>query len=310
MRIDWIECTLKGTASPILADLKRFFRAWQELDNGGMGYDQSARVWDTGRVYWSSTRRDMGVHVRLPPSALEAAGVDAVAVLGEFYRKGAHFTRLDIAADDTTGQLSLETIREKIVAGDVVTRARRVNEIRALVGLGHTLYFGSRESSTFGRIYDKAAEQITAGKLYVGHWIRAEVEFKRERAHAAAEFICRNVETWREAAQGWFLAFIDFKEHGTDENKSRWETCTWWLSFLDYASKVRLVLSRVVKTVDDVKQWVNKQVAPSLFVLASTIGHDDLFQMVGEASARLSSRHLEMIESYGRMSGALARAGP
>jgi phage replication initiation protein len=309
MRIDWIECTLKGATASILADLKQFFRTWQELDHGGMGYDQSARVWETGRVYWSSTRWDMGVHVRLPPSALEAAGAEAVAVLGEFYRKDASFTRLDIAADDTKGQLSLETIREKIVAGDMVTRARQVHEILALVGLGHTLYFGSRESSTFGRIYDKAAEQMKAGKLYVGHWIRVELEFKRERAHAAAEFICQNVETWRAAAQGWFLAFLDFKEHGVDENKSRWETSAWWLAFLDYASKVRLFISRVVKTVDDVKQWVNKQVAPSLFVLASTIGHDDLFRMVGEASARLSSRHVEMIESYGQMLGAMTQAG-
>ena len=132
-----------------------------------------------------------------------------------------------------------------------------------------------------------------------------EFEYKGARAQAVADYIVTHRVNWREAAMGWFLAYLDFKEPGTDENKSRWKTCDWWLKFLEYASKVRLFISRVTKTVDDVKRWVNKQVAPSLFVLSMTIGHDDLFHMVGEASARLSNKHLDMIQSYGQMLGAM-----
>jgi phage replication initiation protein len=309
MKIDWIEFTLKGSQARLLGELKLYFGEWQELDGGGLGYDRSAKVWQTGRVYWSSVRPDMGVHVRLPPTAMQTVGVDHLSILKDFMPMGAKVTRLDIAADDTLGQLSLDTIREKVIAGEFVLRARLVNETRTLLGgVGDTIYFGSRESNTLVRIYDKAAEQSTKGKLFLGHWIRVEMELKRERAHAAAEFIHEHVDTWREEARGWMLAFLDFKEPGVDENKSRWETCAWWSSFLDYASKVRLFVERVVKTVEDVKYWVNKQVTPSLYVLAATIGHDELFEMVGEASVRLSPRHVEMIQSYGQMLGEMNQA--
>jgi len=41
--------------------------------------------------------------------------------------------------------------------------------------------------------------------------------------------------------------------------------------------------------------------ADSLFVLAATVGHDELFEIVGEASARLSERQVDMIEEYRQM---------
>jgi len=314
MKTDWIECTVKGVTASVVSALRQYFRAdWQDNDYGGLGYDASATVWESGRVFWSTVRADMGVHVRLPPSSLAASGVDPVAVLCDFYAMGAQFTRVDIAMDDTQGLLDLKEIARKTEDKcEIVCQAHAGIRHKGTFGKtkdGHTETYGSRQSETFVRIYDKAAEQMAKTGEFIAHWVRVEFEYKGTRAQAVAEYMATHRDDWQEAARGWFLAYLDFKEPGEDANKSRWKTCDWWLKFLEYASKVRLFISRVTKTVDDVKHWVNKQVAPSLFVLSMTIGHDDLFHMVGEASARLSRKHVNMIQSYGQMLGAMNQAG-
>jgi phage replication initiation protein len=315
MKIDWIRCTLKGVRRDMIIRLKELIGGiWQDNDFGGMGYDQSATVWETGRVFWSSVRPEMGVHVQLPSGALTASGLDPVALVCALLAMGGQFKRLDVAADDTRGDLDMSEISRKTEDKcEIVCLAQNGDKRKGTFGKnrdGHTENYGSRFSQTFVRIYDKAAQIKAQTGETVGHWIRVEFEYKDHRAQAVAEYIATHRDTWREAAQGWFLSYLDFKEPGEDVNKSRWTTCEWWLKFLEYASKVRLFLSRVTKTVDDVKRWVNKQVAPSLFVLAMTIGHDDIFDMVGEASTRLSNKHVNMIESYGQMLRAMGRANP
>ena len=96
---------------------------------------------------------------------------------------------------------------------------------------------------------------------------------------------------------------MEFKERGADSNVSRWLPSSWWLDFLERASKARIVVASEERTLEDVKQWVEKQVAPSLFVLAATIGHDELFEIVGEGSGRISERQVNMIEAYNKMLG-------
>ena len=278
MRNDWIACTINERTSSVMPKLRAYFRGdWRENDFGGMGYDASASVWNNGRVFWSTVRADMGVHIRLPPSALAASGVDPVAVLCDLHAMGAQFTRVDIALDDTLGLLDLKEIARKTEDKcEIVCQAHAGLRHKGTFGKtqdGHTETYGSRQSETFVRIYDKAAEQSAKTGKIIGHWVRVEFEYKGDRAQAVADYIATHRDNWQEAARGWFFRYLDFKEPGEDENKSRWKTCDWWLKFLEYASKERLFISRVVKTVDDVENWVDKQVTPSLYMLAMTIGH-------------------------------------
>jgi phage replication initiation protein len=101
---------------------------------------------------------------------------------------------------------------------------------------------------------------------------------------------------------------LEFKERGADSNVSRWLPSSWWLDFLERASKARIVVASEERTLEDVKQWVEKQVAPSLFVLAATIGHDELFEIVGDGSGRLSERQVNMIEAYNKMLAQMNRS--
>ena len=67
---------------------------------------------------------------------------------------------------------------------------------------------------------------------------------------------------------------------------------------MEHASKVRLFIERMVHTVEDVKNWVEKQVTPSLFVLTQTIGRENLLRLVDDAANRLSTKQEDLILSY------------
>jgi phage replication initiation protein len=277
---------------------------------GGSARDANDHGRTSGRVFWSSTSPDMGGHVRLPGGALKMLQRDPVATLCDFRDMQGKFTRIDVAADDFEGLLILELIRSKLIAKEFVSYARNVTEVKALQGIGHTLYFGSRESESFMRIYDKRAEQTNAGieLKFEGPWVRVEMEFKHKRADAVGAYIYSHRDAWGIEAAGWFRNFLEFKERGADSNVSHWLPSSWWLDFLERASKARIVVASEERTLEDVKDWVQKQVAPSLFVLAATIGHDELFEIVGDGSGRLSERQVNMIEAYNKMLAQMNRS--
>jgi phage replication initiation protein len=312
MFVDWLSVTVPGDSLKVKDPILSYFGTSETLDGGGMGYDCSAKVCGTGRVFWASVRQDMGVHVRLPASALKALPRDALSVLGDFLAMQGKATRLDLAADDFNGLLNMDVMREKILKKEFVCRARSGSEVRSLFGgAGHTLYFGSRESDTFLRIYDKAAEQADLGVdvSCCPLWIRTEMELKNNRADAAAQYIYTHREDWQIEAAGWLLNFLDYKDPGTDSNVSRWDTSPFWSAFVEDAKKSRIVSVQQERTVEDVRDWIDRQVTPSLFVLEATVGHEEVFQMVAEGSGRLKDHHKKMIEDYNKMLAAMNRGG-
>lgn len=308
MFIDWLSVTIPGATQNTKDHLLSYFGNSEPLDGGGMGYDCSAKVCGTGRVFWSSVRQDMGVHVRLPASALKALPHNADTVLSDFVGMHGKFTRVDLATDDFEGVLDMDVMQSKILKKEFVCRARSGSEIRALFGgAGHTLYFGSRESDTFLRMYDKAAEQANLGVdvSCCRSWIRVEMELKNDRADVAAHYIDQHREDWSTEAAGWLLSFLDFKDPGTDSNVSRWITSPWWNLFVVHAQKSRIASVQEERTVEDIRDWVGRQVIPSLFVLEATLGHKKFFQMVAEGSARLKEHHKKMIADYNKMLAAM-----
>jgi phage replication initiation protein len=157
------------------------------------------------------------------------------------------------------------------------------------------------------RIYDKAAEQADLGVdvSCCQSWIRAEMELKNDRADVAAHYIDQHRKDWSNEAAGWLLGFLDFKDPGTDSNVSRWETSPWWSLFVEQAKKSRIASVQQERTVEDVRDWVDRQVIPSLFVLEATLGHQEFFRMVAEGSARLKEHHKKMIADYNKMLAAM-----
>ena len=105
------------------------------------------------------------------------------------WRRKGHFGRIDVAMDDRSGVIDIERIYASVVAGNCVSHFRKSRLIAGLdlgsgVETGKTICMGSRQSDTYLRIYDKAAEQRAKEKPVEGTWVRWEMEWKDERADA------------------------------------------------------------------------------------------------------------------------------
>lgn len=305
---DWIAGTIKlkkKTLIHVLSEVQNYFAGygmtWLELEHGYNGYSKAAKVGSSCKVLWRPDRLDMGVHVVIPASGIAEMGVSFEAICRDLHYVGLVASRFDFAADDFDGLLDMDVIRAKADGKkEVVSRAKHVRELRDLAGgSGETIYFGDRESEMFVRVYDKRQERLDKGeKCEREHWIRVEPELKGARAHAAFLYVVTHPEGWHEAACGWLRSHLDFKEPGEDEQKSRWETSSWWLAFLANAAKLRLAIGEQVKTVERVRRWVKKQVTPSLLVLGKTIGYEELFSDILEAASRLSIEQEHMIDCW------------
>lgn len=220
---------------------------------------------------------------------LEAEGrvQDYAEFVGDVMGIGGKFSRIDFAIDDREGIIDLDVIQQAAEEGRLSTHFRnwRVEEGWRVVGGGkeggRTLYFGKRTSSVMVRIYDKAAQEGVPG-----HWVRVEIEAKDERAQALVEaFHARGMQVVAE----YLLALLDFKEQGEHSLRSRWQTAAWWAALLDTTRKLRLRIAGTVQTLEQVKRWLQKQVAPSLAILMMASGGDldELLRIIEEGRYRV-----------------------
>lgn len=305
---DWLEGTIdlkktKNTVIHTVSNLQAYFAGlgltWLELDRGSLGYSHSAKVGSSIRVSWSPERAEMGVHITMPASGLAEIGASFESICSDFYHLGMKASRLDIAGDDFEGVLDLRSMAAKVERGEFVCRGKSADLIKSLWGgSGCTIAFGKRESQSYLRVYDKAAEQADKGKGVFTSWIRVELESKGDRAQAIFLQIVTNPEGWRELALGWLRSYLEFKEVGEPSQKTRWQASAFWLEFLDNASKLRLVLPGIVKTIEDVREWVKRQVVPSLYALGQTIGWEKVFSDILEGEYRVSKSLESLMLSF------------
>lgn len=157
---------------------------------------------------------------------------------------------------------------------------------------GSTVYIGAESSSFRARIYDKALEQGTEN-----HWIRVELVMRHENANAFAEKLVDSETVGKLAAQviNDKFSFID----RDDSNISRCTVCDWWAKFVDELEAVRLVAREVVQhPVEHIKEWLRKQIAPSLAIIVETLGLPALSGIYENGLCRLSGGQESLIADY------------
>lgn len=198
---------------------------------------------------------------------LEAQGrvTDWPQFIGDVLGIGGKFTRIDFAYDDRAGYLNLDQVQESLEHHKVNTHFRKWRPIEAERAIGQetspgrTICIGSRSSNNYIRIYDKAAQQGIEG-----HWNRLEIEVKGDNAQILAGWYTTRGEN---AVDEYLNAIIEFKEVGESSERSRWPVAAWWATFIDTAKKLRFRLATEARTVDQVWDWVKRQVLPSLHIL-------------------------------------------
>ena len=205
-------------------------------------------------------------------------------------------SRIDLALDDVSGELTLARVKRAVRAGAVSCRAkdyRRMESGKIATGevTGETFYFGSAQSRTQYRIYDKAAEQGVSG-----HWIRCEGQYRNENANQVAKMIRdAGMDEIGSVYCGLLRGYLNFLTPSkTDTNKSRWKAAQWWLDLLQGAEKLKLSLPKTKPTMERKKEYFTKQAAPTMAMLFKYYGPETMADIMVNGMARLTAEQREL----------------
>jgi phage replication initiation protein len=269
---------------------------WSDSERGSRGY-KNGKIRGNVRV-WFDGGTGMGVHVDVSGSGCrQLEGEKVVSDWRQFFGKlideGAKFCRVDAAIDERAGLLSLEVMEKHLRAEEYVSRSRAWMILesgeKGSAATGKTINFGKRVSGMCVRAYNKSAQQGLPG-----HWIRVELEAKDERAQGLVKVV---IGSGANGVAGVLRGFLDFKDVGANQQKTRWATAPWWLEFVASAAKVRIALEPKERSVQRVICWLQDQIAPSLAViaLAQGAGVGVLADIIDQGLSRLRPRHLSLL---------------
>lgn len=142
-------------------------------------------------------------------------GIDERTLVGFAMRiPGFHCTRVDLTCDVQGGEYcDPHEILQAFIAGVCVTKARTANRVdnwKAGERGGCTIYIGSRESLTFLRVYDKAAQTGDPES-----WTRIEVECKGDVANNVCAAIAAHgvIEPTKEAIRRYIRTGVQWFDH-------------------------------------------------------------------------------------------------
>jgi DNA relaxase NicK len=292
--------------------LRSTFEPGETVEKKIYGYGQTASVLETGVMMWDYEKPELGIHLRLPSSALATWKKGLWLLLQIMVNNGGKFTRLDIAYDDFRGDLDLDLIEHHWMTGEVNSRfksmsryyepSQKGDKTKVLQGLT----FGIRkDSGSYLRIYNKALEQIKRGnEAGYEHWTRVELETKDGKATNIAKTLLK-LATEQERST-WLVGILTglfdvVLSPGTDTNKSRWSRVVWWESFVNGVSKQRLNLPEIKATLEQVKRWFMRTVSSMAAVILladhgeNMTGYDWLIQAMQIGESKFKDRHRQLI---------------
>lgn len=233
---DWLSFTSKKhTPEQLIEALGLSHCPWTQL-NGARGY--------MDRLYFGSIsihfngRDDMGVWCEMSGqgcrnfedlSTLSGKWKDIFSFIHD---NCLHITRLDVAFDDHTGLLDIDTIAKDTEEQRFVSRMKFWQTTRSSQGV--SVMIGSPQSKVRVRIYDKAAERgFDDGR----HWVRIELQLRDGRAEEFSK-IPMGIG---EAFAGVLLNYLRFVEPDeTDSNKSRWQMAEYWADLVGDIGRIKI----------------------------------------------------------------------
>jgi hypothetical protein len=309
--LGWFRFTVSdSTADEVMA---RVGGEWIKDKKGFLGYRQGwlsrGHAGGLGRIGTAASWAPREVHVDLSQELISDWTYQKFhdVAMWVFEKKG-HFGRIDVALDDRNGVIDVDRIYAAVKAGHCVSHFR---QSRLIAGLdlgsgsdtGKTLCMGSRQSDTYLRIYDKAAEQRAKEKPVEGTWIRWEMEWKAERADAVGMALSGlDQDQFQKYIVGVFRSALDFRDcTRADDPKDRYYAplLDWWKVLTEGMQRARLEIAKSVKKIEEVKRWAEKSLSPMLGLLCAhpEAGERWLVSTIVEGVERWRSKHLALLAS-------------
>jgi hypothetical protein len=262
-----------------------------------------------GRIAAGSKLRPKEVHVDLSQELISDWSYEHLQSVARWVlTKNGHFGRIDVAMDDRSGVIGIDQIYASVVAGNCVSHFRKSQLVAGLdlgsgVQTGQTICLGSRQSDTYLRIYDKAAEQRAKERPVDGTWVRWEMEWKDERAGAVGLALSvLDAERFQKYLVGVFRTAVDFRDcTRADDPKDRYHAplLAWWKVLTEGMQRAKLEVVKAVKKIEDVKQWAEKSLSPMLGLLCAhpEAGERWLVSTIIEGVERWRAKHYALLAS-------------
>jgi hypothetical protein len=230
-----------------------------------------------------------------------------LAVFKYIGEKGFRASRIDWAGDVFTDPTFIDFVQGKLEAKHATMRwkawePRQKHRLGKGVLPGRTIEFGTRQSDTFARLYDKKAERAAKNMNPADElgfdpesWVRFEIVARRKVARRLQELIFW--EDWT-TIQEMVLGLLNLREDkGDDSNKSRWETSSRWTDFVSATVARTLGLPSVYKSVERFIRWIESAVAPGLSAILDGNGQAGqwLADAISVARGRWRHRHYQLM---------------
>lgn len=297
---DWLRFTVTDKSYTVdkVINLLGFSKTdFTELEKGASGYKSQMKLDGYPVFILYNGREDMGIHVSVSGTAIAevikhfyeslvvdtpfgrvplVTSLDNATYFIEFLlkvRSIGQFSRIDLAVDDIGCKyFSMENLEDLVTQNKVVSKFRSCDPRKPFnlsTGevLGYTLNFGSRRSDIFMRVYDKKLEQNAKleakGEPLINYeWVRWELELKDDRANEVIDKLIsqQNIGHITIGVLSNYFRIINLD----DSNRSRCSINPIWDKFISDIAPLSLYVQQVAKTLDEKKEWVRRQVMPTI----------------------------------------------
>lgn len=294
--IDWLQFTLlRDDGLQVVFRILRLNPSdFERLDKGGLGYKDQL-INNNVRIYFNGNL-GMGINTSISGQGcrfMESQGIDLWSLVFRLAQSAKiNITRLDLALD--TSIKLIDKIRASIDKKKYISKSRSISYI-CKSGKDstrtETIYIGSRSSDLMIRIYDKAVEQ----GIEDINWERWEIVLKKDKIREAIPLLKKDIsQTFRDILYTYFRPIQKI-----ESNKSRSKVESWYMKFLGQVEKVSLYREPTQKTIEDKWAWVEKQVAPTLSLLALAFDNTEFLSGLALGNTeRIKQKDLDLIKKY------------
>ena len=308
--IDWLAFTVPSSTAEEVQ--QRVGGEWMPMEKGFNGYPRAWLCLSTGggsgRIGTGMPHRAGDVHVSLSGeivSAWEPIRVQAVCRWIQ-ERKG-HGTRVDLALDDRAGHATVSQVMAAADIGQAVMRwstydAKRRCSYKGKEDIqGEMIAFGSRQSESYLRVYDKRMEAEGKGKPVEGSWVRWELEFKKERAKLCVDLLAHlPIDEWRRFTVGLLKSCISFRD--TTADAPAWERCRsselpWWRDLTEGFTRCRFHVDKTDHKLEEVQAWFSKAMGPTIAALYCAAGPEWVTKVIESGSHRWKTHHYQLMQN-------------
>ena len=310
LTMDWLAFTLPDVSAQEV--MRQIGGEWTKGKAGFRGYPLSWILTDTSRgvgmLGTGAPRQPREVHADLSAGIVSPWDLSRVRnILQWIKHHEGHVTRIDCALDDRQAVVPLQLVTQSAEMGQCISRADRVQMIRSFslhkgTASGETIYFGSPQSQTLLRVYDKRLELLAKKRPGAEDYgIRWELEFKQDRAQLCGQsLIGLEEQDWKGFLIGLLRSYVDFRDttrDAEDEERARAPRLPWYESLTRGFMTARLTIPQEEPEEERVKAWITRSVAPMLAALcALPNGQAWVEGAIVEGADRWKDRHRQLVK--------------